>query len=108
MAAKTLYTNTDEPEHRIAVVVFTTVRAVDYGDGVGIVESAVRKVFRDAPGFYASDTPHAKTIMFAKETNAADWQVPVAIRSIRELSVAAVNGYITVAPSSVAYRGDER
>lgn len=108
MAAKTLYTNADEPEHRIAVVVFTTVRAVDYGDGANIVESAVRKVIRDAPGFYPSDAPHAKTIMFVKGTNDADWQVPVVVRAVRELTMAAGNGYITVAPSSAAYRGDER
>lgn len=106
MTLKPLYTNADQPQHRIAVVVFTTVRAVDYGDGAGIVEDAVRKLVREAPGNY---TPQlGKSIVFERERTDATWQVPIEVHAIRELSMAAGNGYVTVVPSAVAYRGDER
>lgn len=108
VTAKPTYTNADEPEHRIAVVVFATVRAVDYRDGASIVESALRKAIRDAPGDYPEDLPHAKTLIFEKVCTDAAWRVPVTVHSVRELTTAAGNGYVTVAPSGVAYRGAER
>lgn len=108
MTAKPLRTNADLPEHRVAVVVFATVRAVDYGDGASIVEDAIRKVLRDAPGHYADEAPHAKTVTFERDWADAAWRVPVTVHAVRDLTMAAGNGYITVAPSSAAYRGAER
>ena len=101
-----LETNADLPEHRVAVVVFTTVRAVDKSDAVSLAESAVRKAIRDAPGEY--DLPHAKSIIFEKVGRDIHWRVPVVVRSVLEVGQAARNGYLGLETTSLAYRGDER
>lgn len=108
MTGKPLRTNADLPEHRVAVVVFTSVRAVDYADGAAIVTDALRKVIRDSPGEYSEEIPHARTITFEVERTDESWKVPVTVRAVMDLAMATGNGYIAVAPSSAAYRGAER
>lgn len=97
MTGKPLRTNADFPEQQVAVVVFATVRAVDAADATGLVESAVRKAFRDVPGDYVE--PHSKTIFFQQ----GNWQVPVLINSVREVTQAALGGYLAVQPTGKGY-----
>jgi hypothetical protein len=98
-------TNADLPEHRVAVVVFTTVRAVDALDALNIAESAVRKAIRDARGEFHSGH---KLIYLEKITKTVRWLVPVTVHSVLEVSRAARNGHLGVSATPTAYRESAR
>jgi hypothetical protein len=96
----TVVTNSDLPEHRVAVVVFTTVRAVDFADAAYIAETAVRQGIRSAM------TENWDLIYRHKQRqgDAGPAEIPVHFVALREVSVAANSGYLGVSPTSSAYR----
>jgi hypothetical protein len=96
----TVVTNSDLPEHRVAVVVFTTVRAVDFADASYIAETAVRR------GISNSLTENRDLIYRHKQRqgDAGPAEIPVHYIAVREVSAAANSGYLGVTPTSSAYR----
>ena len=81
------------PEHRVAVTVFTTVRAVDYADATHVAEKAVRHALAGRPARLPVE------IRFVM----GDHDVPVRVEAVKETGIAARNGYLWIEPTSLAY-----
>lgn len=90
--------NSDLPEHRVAMVVFTTVRAVDELDGHGIVRHAIRSALK------AESIDTDKVLLLARFRDAA---VAVRVHDLVEVGTAAGNGYLWTRPTSKAYPCEE-
>lgn len=86
--------NSDLPEHRVAMVVFTTVRAVDAIDAANIASHAIRSALKTS----SVEAP-IRTIM-ARFREAA---VPVQVHDVMDLGVAGGNGYVWIKPTNRAY-----
>lgn len=87
------------PEHRVAMVVFTTVRAVDQTDAAGIVRHAVRNAVRMA------SIDNEAAVLLARFRDA---RVRVQVHELMDLGMAAGNGYVWIHPTAKAYpRRDE-
>jgi hypothetical protein len=83
-------TNADLPEHRVSVVVFATVRAVDERDAADLAERAVCQAL----------SPSGKIVFRDPHRN---FQVPVEVALVRELRN--TDGYLYVGATPKAYRG---
>lgn len=92
--------NSDLPEHRVAMVVFTTVRAVDYSDAVFIARAAIVDAFTDSRVV----RPHRPITLTAR---LRDDQVPVEVSEVADLRSAGLSGYVQVEPSNRAYTREE-
>lgn len=87
--------NSDLPEHRVAMVLFTTVRAVDKLDAEAVARHAIvtalgSKVVR----------PYRPATIMAKF---GESQVPVEVSEVMDLGVAGGNGYVWIKPTSKGY-----
>jgi hypothetical protein len=93
-----LQDNSDLPEHDVAVVVFTRVRAVDLADASHIAERAVARAILDAPAPVGAD------LVLRRTTQTQNLQVPVVVAQVRELGMCFGDSYLGVAPTRKAYR----
>ena len=88
--------NSDLPEHRVAMVLFTTVRAVDQLDASGVARLAIVSALKDSrivrPG-------HPATLL----AKFRDSEVPVQVHEVLELGAAGGNGYLWTWPTGKAY-----
>jgi hypothetical protein len=87
--------NSDLPEHQVAMVVFTTVRAVDALDGEGIARVAIQQAFKSA-----ASEEHDRLTLMAKFRSGT---VPVEIHHVMDLGVAGGNSYVWIQPTNRAY-----
>lgn len=92
--------NADLPEHQVAMIVFTTIRALDYADAASIAEYTLRGVFREV----STTGRDLVTPRKAAGTDHTVYRVPVRVALVRELSAACNSGYLGVTPTSQAYR----
>jgi hypothetical protein len=86
--------NSDLPEHRVAMVVFTTVRAVDELDGHGIVRHAIRSALK---------TSSVEAPILTVMARFRDGEVPVKVHDLVEIGTAAGNGYVWIKPTNRAF-----
>lgn len=86
--------NSDLPLHRVAMVVFTAVRAVDCRDARHIVESTIRNVVHEACG----QTSHGELEFRAQAGDSRPWRVPVQVHDVSEVSCAFREGKLTATP----------
>jgi hypothetical protein len=84
---------TDLPEHRVAVTVFATVRAVDERDGGSIVEHALRDLIKRC----ADGDGHLVVYLHGEPR-------PVSVVDVMETGMAAGNGYLWLRPTPKSYR----
>lgn len=89
------------PEHRVAVVVFTSVRAVDFSDASYIAETAIRQALK------TSSIEDPKHLTVTAKFPGRDERVKVHVRCLREVGMAAGNGYLGTGTTSKAYRESE-
>lgn len=87
----------DLDEHRVAVVVFATLRAVDPSDAAAIAEVAVKQALRTS----SIEHPSLLTITAKFRNNE---RRPVHIHEVREVHRAAGAGFLHVHATSRAYR----
>jgi hypothetical protein len=87
-------------EHRVAVTVFTGVRAVDFADAVFIAERAMKQAFATS----SLHRPNGLLTIQAKFDRQGKPAVPVRIHQVRETGSAARNGLLWVEPTNDAYR----
>lgn len=99
--SETPITNEDLPEHRVAVVVFTSVRAVDSADARYIAEAAVRAALLSGASPEHGDLELRRP---ARQGDSGPLRVRVPTHEIRELGMACGNGYLFIEPTSKAYR----
>ena len=92
--AEPLRDNSDLPEHRVAMVVFTTVRAVDELDGHGIVRHAIRRAL------VAESIDTESVLLLAVFRDA---EIPVRVHDLVEFGTAARNGYVWTKSTGKAY-----
>lgn len=86
-------------EHRIAVTVFCTTRAVDYSDACSIAEMAVRHTLQGRrPGEVPKRLPADIALHIRGET------IPVQVHDVKETGIAAGNGYLWTQATPKAYR----
>jgi hypothetical protein len=86
--------NSDLPEHRVAMIVFTTVRAVDELDGHHIVRHAIRSALA------AESVDTDKVLLLARFRDA---EIGVRVHDLIEVGTAARNGYLWTKPTGQAY-----
>lgn len=96
--------NADLPEHRMAVVVFTTVRAVDRLDASHLAEDAVALALGHAEQVQQGRTEIRGELMMSRDRIDVSLRIPVQVAAIRELGIACGDGYLWVEPTSKAYR----
>lgn len=94
-------TNEDLPEHRVAIVVFASVHAVDELDAGHIAEAAVRAALRSGVSPEHGDLELRRP---ARQGDSGPLRVRVPVHEIRELGMACGNGYLWVSPTGKAYR----
>lgn len=94
---KLLITNEDQTQFRVAVVVFTNVRACDYGDGCNIAARAVEHALNAQ---MAGDD----SLTFRSARKDSEFRVPVQVAEVMELGMAGGNGYLYTLPATKAYR----
>lgn len=100
-----IQTNSELDEYRVAVVVFTSVRAVDRLDARHIAEAAVSLVIRDAQRVHPGSSGEPCGELFMRRVSQSqNLCIPVQVAAIRELGVACGNGYLWVEPTAKAYR----
>lgn len=87
------------PTHRVGIVVFATVDAVDQADAAGIATVAIRNALKAS----RTDVDTALIVM-AQFTNE---DVPVTVHRVAEVGVAARQGYLWTAPTGEAYPSAE-
>ncbi|MFJ8966073.1 hypothetical protein ACIRG5_42455 [Lentzea sp. NPDC102401] len=86
-------TGGDLPEFRVAVTVFTTVRAVDHRDALNRAEAGVaRALLGTSVPPVTLETPHPRIGTF--EVN---------VEAVVETGAAARNGYLGTVPTAKAY-----
>jgi hypothetical protein len=96
----TVVTNSDLPEHRVAVVVFTTVRAVDFADASYIAEAAIRRAILDGADKDVGELVYRHK---QRQGDVGPAKIPVNLCAVREVSAAANSGYLGVTPTTSAY-----
>lgn len=89
--------NSELPEHRVALVLFATVRAVDDRDAASLVELAIANVLRDS----CADRPGPSATLLVRFGTA---EVPVRVHQLMELGSAGGNGYVWIKPTNRAFR----
>jgi hypothetical protein len=95
--------NAELPEHDVAVVVFTRVRAVDYGDGAGMAQRAVARAVRDAMRTtYGRD--HEPLGELTYRSLRPSVAVPVVVAEVRDLELCLGDSTVRIVPTSKAYR----
>lgn len=90
--------------HRVAVVIFTEVEAVDEGDAVFIAERAVKEAIRIASiGNEPLTSITAPRLEFTSRGN----NFTVGVHSVKEIGCAARMGLLWLNPTSSAYKKHE-
>lgn len=89
--------NSDLPVHQVAMVLFTTVHAVDNLDAAAVARVAIVSALKDSMVV----RPHAPATIMARFRDAS---VPVQVHEVMDLGVAGGNGYVWIKPTSKAYR----
>lgn len=102
-------TNSELPEHQVAVVVFARVCAVDLLDAETMAASAVGRAVRDAQQVQLGTNADVRgTLTYVNigrpDAGYARIEVPVQIDAVRELGVASGDGMLSIMPTSKAYR----
>ena len=95
--------NAELPEHDVAVLVFTRVRAVDYGDGAGIAQRAVAAAIRDGMKtvYGANHEPFGELTYRSLRPNA---RIPVVVAEVRDLDLCLGDSSVRIVPTSKPYR----
>ena len=95
--------NSELPEHDVAVVVFTRVRAVDNLDAASMAERAVATVIRESMRVChgANHEPYGEIPLRNIKRNL---NVPVTVTQVVHLGIAYGDGYLHTEPTSKAYR----
>jgi hypothetical protein len=88
--------NSDLPEHRVAMVLFTTVRAVDELDAAGVARLAIVGALKDSRVV----RPGQPATLLARFR---DGEVPVQVHEVMDLGMAGGNGYTWTKPTGKAY-----
>lgn len=97
------HTNEDLPAHRLVVMLFTEVRAVDRLDASHIAEGAVRSALRP----FAPEDRRFWVLPFSRPPHRDElrgWEVPVRVSEIRVLGLTCGDGYLFLEPTAKAYR----
>ena len=94
-------TSEDLPTHRVAVVVFTEVKAIDDSDASAIAEHAVRDTLRAASTVDVRETGKA-TLTFMSRTGAREYLVDV--HAVEEIGLTLRQGYLRMAPTGFVYQ----
>lgn len=92
--------DSDLSEHHVAMVVFTTVRAVDDGDAAFIARVAIVDAFTDTRVI----RPHRPVTLMAR---LRDDQVLVEVSEVADLRSVGLSGYVQIQPSNRAYPREE-
>jgi hypothetical protein len=82
-------------EFRVPVVVFTTVRAVDFTDAAFVASAAIRQVLRK------SSVNEVHTVV---QLSHSKGPIDVRVHAAMEAGIAGGNGYLWTAATSKAYR----
>lgn len=90
--------NDELPEHRVAVVVFASVRAVDLSDATGIARVAIQQSLRTC----SINHPSALTTVQARFPGQSP--APVHVHRVEDLGSATYGGYLGTKVTDRAYR----
>jgi len=89
----------DETEHHVAIVVFATVRAADADSAAQVATAAVRAaVGIKVPGMYGAKLP---SVIHPSHPDPRWSGLDVVVDEVREVGIAARNGYLTVSAHPV-------
>lgn len=88
--------NSDLPEHRVAMVLFTTVRAADKLDAQAVARHAIVSALNDS-GVVRPYRPATILVRFR------DSEIPVQVHDVMDLGVAGGNGYVWIQPTNRAF-----
>lgn len=92
--------NSDLSEHRVAMVLFTTVCAVDERDAADVARLAIVSALKDSRVV----RPHRPATLLAKFRDA---EVPVQVHEVMDLGMAGGNGYAWIKPTGKGYPREE-
>jgi hypothetical protein len=89
--------NSELPEHEVAIAVFVKLRAYDQRDAANTAEVAIRQALGGDTWMERSPTIEFRSVRHT---------VPVHVGNVMDVGTAARNGYLSVRPSTQAFRSE--